>query len=148
STSVAGERTPATPATTPVRNIFVSTFRILFQPQRRSARPGHTSLHTGVSFRSDSSSGGPLAALRCVHVRVHLRHERLLRSRCRMASLTTAWAVSYHQRSWRRGVRPFRAHPNADAHVIEFEQLTKQYGDVVAVDGLSLQVQPGEVYAL
>jgi len=32
--------------------------------------------------------------------------------------------------------------------VIEFEQLTKQYGDVVAVDGLSLQVQPGEVYAL
>lgn len=35
-----------------------------------------------------------------------------------------------------------------DTHVIEFEQLTKQYGDVVAVDRLSLQVQPGEVYAL
>lgn len=32
--------------------------------------------------------------------------------------------------------------------MIEFEELTKQYGDVLAVDGLSLQVHPGEVYAL
>lgn len=32
--------------------------------------------------------------------------------------------------------------------MIEFEGLTKQYGDVLAVDRLSLQVRPGEVYAL
>jgi sodium transport system ATP-binding protein len=32
--------------------------------------------------------------------------------------------------------------------MIEFEALGKSYGDVVAVDGLTLAVQPGEVYAL
>jgi sodium transport system ATP-binding protein len=32
--------------------------------------------------------------------------------------------------------------------MIEFQNLTKTYGDFRAVDGLSLEVQPGEVYAL
>lgn len=32
--------------------------------------------------------------------------------------------------------------------MIEFEELSKRYGDVWAVDRLSLQVHPGEVYAL
>ncbi len=32
--------------------------------------------------------------------------------------------------------------------MILFDQLTKHYGDLVAVRGLSLEVQPGEVYAL
>jgi sodium transport system ATP-binding protein len=32
--------------------------------------------------------------------------------------------------------------------MIEFDELSKKYGDFVAVDGLTLQVQRGEVYAL
>ncbi|MEO6086528.1 MAG: ATP-binding cassette domain-containing protein, partial [Umezawaea sp.] len=32
--------------------------------------------------------------------------------------------------------------------VLDARGLTKRYGDVVAVDGVSLRVEPGEVYAL
>ena len=34
------------------------------------------------------------------------------------------------------------------ARMIEFQDLTKTYGPLRAVDGLSLRVEPGEVYAL
>jgi ABC-2 type transport system ATP-binding protein len=36
----------------------------------------------------------------------------------------------------------------SNAPVIQTDQLTKQFDDYVAVDGVSLQVQPGEVYGL
>src|SRR4029453_4708716 len=42
------------------------------------------------------------------------------------------------------GFRPLTALPSVD-RVIELRELTKRYGDRVAVDGLSVRVQPGVV---
>src|SRR2546423_10779663 len=42
------------------------------------------------------------------------------------------------------GFRPPTALPSVDG-VIELRELTKRYGDRVAVDGLSVRVQPGVV---
>jgi len=41
---------------------------------------------------------------------------------------------------------PTRTPPSTDAPAIETRGLTKRYGDVVAVDGVDLTVEPGEVF--
>ncbi len=52
------------------------------------------------------------------------------------------------RRSTLPSVRPFATEPAAGAAVIQVDGLTKRYGDLVAVDGISLSVQRGEIFGI
>jgi ABC-2 type transport system ATP-binding protein len=52
------------------------------------------------------------------------------------------YETDIHERSWARSDEQVRR----DMSAIVAEKLTKRYGDTLALDGLDLEVEPGEVY--